>query len=326
MKIFTSIGILLVLASAVVNAANMVPYAESFESYAVGFEMPGTNGWLAATFSDAVVSTNAASIAALNTYSEPCGYPIRTASHDKMLSVAGTVSNSFSMAANQTVWVDMMMEIGLVDSIDAGLLSNAQVATYFNTEGHPMVYHYDGGEASNRWTEIPEITKSGWVRTTVGLNYQTDHFQIKMDGSLLTNVLGNTSSDGSGSAGGSWFAMPTAASQLNLVVLDAQKGGGLDDLIVTTVNPFLPILASFEYFSGDVLKLVVDFPNAMVLPESFHPIKSTSLTIPSWVPVQHSTNGVDWTFANLDYSATEGSNRVIYLQATDDTAFFGLGE
>lgn len=325
-RTYIRISVLFVVAGAMANAANMVPYEETFESYAAGFTMPGTNGWSAAASSDAVVSTNAASVAALNAYSEPSGYPVSAASHDKVLEVAGTVTNSFGAPAGQTAWVDVMLEAGALSSVDASLLATAHAATYFNYGGHPVVYHYDSGTSSNVWTEIPEITKSGWVRTTVGLDYQTGYFQIKMDGILLTNALGNTSSDGLGSAGGSWFAMPTAASQLNRVVFDGH-GGNLDDLIVTMADPFAPILTSLGVFSADVLKLVVDFPNAMVLPESFHPLKSSSLDSPSWASVQHSTNGIDgWVFGNLDYSATEGSSKVIYLKSPEPTAFFRLSE
>lgn len=321
--------ILLMLANAMANAANMLPYAETFESYAAGFEMPGTNGWSAAASSNAVVSADAASVAALNAYSEPCGYPVAT-NHTKVLEVAGTVSNSFGVAANQTVWADMMLQAGAVSAIDAGLLGTAHAAIYFNPVGHPVVYHLDVAAGTNGWVEIPEVTKAGgaWVRATVGLDYQTGYFQIKIDGNLLTSARAWTANDGSGSAGGSWFAMPgAAASKLNQVVLDGQ-GGNLDDLVVTTIDPFSATIESLEHFSGDVYRMVVNCPvgNQMV-PSASYPIESTDLVFGSWVSVPHSTNGLaPWYTTNLNYSVTLGSSKVIYLKSAEATAFFGFGE
>lgn len=327
MRKYVYAGIFLAVASAIANAANTVPYSETFESYSAGFEMPGTNGWSAAASSNAVVSTDTASVAALNAYSKLCGYPGGTTSHAKVLEVDGTVSNSFNIGASQAIWADLMLQAGAVSSVDAGLLGTAHAAIYFNATGHPLVYHRDVAGGTNRWTEIPEVTKAGWVRATVGLDYQSDYFQIKLDGNLLTNALAWTTNDGSGSAGGSWFAMPTSASSLNELVF-AGEGGDLDDLVVTTDDPFLPVIESFEHYSGNVCRMVVSFPvgNQLVLPSHFSPIKSTDLVAGVWDDtVTHSTNGVDgWLDTTLDYSIVSGSSRTLYLQAGDAAAFFGL--
>ena len=329
MKKYTYIGVLLMIAGAMANAANTVPYEETFESYAGGFEMPGANGWSAAASSNAVVSTNATTVSDLNAYSEPCGYPVGTASHDKVLEVAGTVTNSIDMAAGQMVWMDIMLQARALESVDAGLLNAAHAAVYFNADKHPMVYHYDSGGSSNRWTEIPETTKSGWARATIGMDYQTGYFQIKMDGNLLTSAQASVNNDGTGGAGGSWFAMPGTPGQLNRLVLDGH-GAHMDDLIVTKLDPFKPAIAGVEHFSGDVYKLTVDFPvgNTMVLPSSYSPIRSTDLVLGGWDDtIPHSTNGVaPWSNTNMSYSATVDSSKVIYLQSPEDAAFFGLGE
>ena len=329
MNKFVYMSMLLVVASAMANASNPVPYAETFESYPAGFEMLGTNGWSAAASSNAVVSTAYTPVYDLNAYSEPCGYPVGSAAHDKVLEVSGAVTNSFSMAANQVVWVDMMQEANGLPSADAGLLGAAHAAFYFNHYGHPLVYHRDVTGGTNRWTEISEVTKSGWVRETIGLDYQTGYFQIKMDGVLLTNALAWTSNDGSGSPGGSWFKMPGSPSQLNELVFDG-RGRNMDDLLVTMDDPFLPVIESLEHVSGDVYKMAVGFPagNQMVLPSSFAPIKSTDLVYGSWDDtIPHSTNGVDgWRDASLNYSVDLGSSRIIYLQSNAPVAFFALGE
>lgn len=306
---------------------NNIPYEETFESYSSGFEIHSVRGWSASDSSNAVVSAGTPSVIALNGYNEPCGYPVGAADHDKVLKLSGTVTNSFSVSASQMVWLDMMVQAGSPGLVDAGLLDSAHMATYFNNDGHPVVYHYDNGGSSNRWTEIPEITKSGWARATICLSYDTGYFQIKIDGNPLTNIQGNTSNDGFGSAGGSWFAMSASASQLNQVVLDGHDAD-IDDLVLTTVNPFSAAIASFEYYSGNVYRMVLDFPEGNQMASSVsYPLKSTDLTSAPWATVAHSTNGVSpWLITNLNYSATEGESQVIYLQSTEDAAFFGLGE
>lgn len=55
------------------SAASDIPYAESFETYYEGFEMPGTDGWQADSSSDVKVSTNAALISTLNNYQKSGG-------------------------------------------------------------------------------------------------------------------------------------------------------------------------------------------------------------------------------------------------------------
>ncbi len=324
-----SISALLAVASTMTYAANVVPYGETFESYAAGFEMPGTNGWSAVASSNAVVSTDSTAIDALNAYGEPCGYPGGTTNHTKVLEIAGTVTNSFSMDANQTVWVDMMLQVGTVPSVDSNLFETVQAAVGFSDAGHPLVYHLDVAAGTNRWTEIPEVTKKiGWVRATLGLDYQTDYFQVKMDGNLLTNALAWTSNDGSGSAGGSWFAMSGGAAVRMTRLVFGGHGADIDDLVVAKVDPFSAIIKSIEHFSGDVYRLVVDWPvgNQMV-PAASYPLKSTDLVSGFWGSIAHSTNGTDgWQTTNLDYSATEGSNKVIYLESAESTAFFGFGE
>lgn len=328
MKKCVYMSVLFMAASAMANAANVVPYEETFESYAAGFEMPGTNGWSAAASSNAVVSASFSSVSALQAYSEPCGYPGGTTNHTKVLEMPGTVTNSFSADANQTVWVDMMLQAGVLPSIDEGLLGTAHAAIYFNTEGHPMVYHRDVAAGTNRWTEISETIGIGdWVRATLGMDYQTDYFQIKLNGNLLTNDLAWTSNDGSGSPGGSWFKMPNAADRMNDLVFDGH-GADVDDLVVTTVDPFAAMIKSIEHFSGDVYRLVVDWQtgNQMVPPAS-HPIKTSDLALGSWDAIPHSIDGsAPWYTTNLNYTATEGSDKVIYVKATEATAFFAFGK
>lgn len=227
------------------NTTNTLNYEETFESYQAGFAMPGTNGWSANSFSNAVVTTNSWTIQTLNEYNASCGYPIN-ANHAKALRITGTVTNSFDVNANKKVWIDKMIQVNGVESIDPSLLINAQASFYFDTDFHPMVWHRNLVASSNCWTKIPEVTGDAgkWVRLTIGLDYLTEdtintvrYFQIKLDGNLLTNTLAWTSNDGAGTPGGSWFAMPSNPDKLNEVVFKG-AGSAIDDLVVTTYNPF----------------------------------------------------------------------------------------
>ncbi len=225
------------------NTTNTLDYVETFESYTNGFQMPGTNGWSAGAFTDAAVTTNQGTI---GSYAESCGYPVNAA-HTKVLEVDGTVTNSFNTSAGQVLWVDHMIQVNAITDPNTNLLSTAQAALYFSADGHPVVWHYDTAGSSNRWTEIPEVTASAdkWVRLTFKLDYATSgfggkrYFQTRVDGSLLTNALARSANDGSGSYGGSWFAMPGNPTNLNEIIFDG-RGSDIDDLIVTTVDPFTP--------------------------------------------------------------------------------------
>lgn len=228
------------------NPSNTIPYVETFESYTNGFAMPGTNGWSAPNFNVAVVTTNATSIDALNAYSELCGYPVASA-HDKALKVVGTVTNSFDMSDNQVIWLDKMMQANYIYSVDTNLIDDSQTAFYFNTDGHPMIYSRDLTAGTNCWTEIPEVTADAgeWVRLTLKLDYQTEdtgnavrYFQVRINGYPLTNAIAWTANDGSGVAGGSWFAMLSNPDRMHKLILGGQ-GADVDDIVLTADNPLL---------------------------------------------------------------------------------------
>ena len=339
MRKYIYISVLLIFASTVAYASNVVPYKETFESYASGFEMSGTTGWSAAAISDAVVSDNAAWVVALNAYSKPCGYPIVT-NHTKVLEVNGAVTNQFDMGANQIVWADYMSlpHHGSLPA-DANIPVGVQAAVGFNMEDHPAVWHYDLAGGTNRWAVVDDVAvpPGEWVRLTYALDYQTDdpinnvrYFQVRVDGTLLTHAMAWTTNDGSGAAGGSWFAMSSEPDRLQRFMYGPEGGdSALDDLILTSADPFLPVIESLKHSSGDIYRMVINFPegNQMVLPSAYFPIKSTDLTTGSWDDsIMHSTNGVDgWLNADLDYSVTLGSSKAIYLESAEAAAFFGLG-
>lgn len=230
------------------NTTNTIPYEETFESYSDGFQMPGANGWLAAGLTDAVVSTNSALISSLNAYDEACGYPVDSANHAKILEVNQTVTNQFDMGDNQVVWMDYMSlpHHGALPA-PAAIASGTQVAVGFNVDDHPAVWHYDLAGGTNRWAVVGDVAVPAgeWVRITYTLDYQTDdpvnhvrYFQVRVNGILLTSAMAWSINDGTGVAGGSWFAMASEPDRLQQFVYDPQGVDvAIDDLVVTTNNP-----------------------------------------------------------------------------------------
>ncbi len=227
------------------NTTNTIPYAETFESYDDGFQIPGSNGWLAASLDDAVVGTDTS---AIGNYGEPCGYPVDSANHAKVLEVTQMVTNQFDMGANQIVWVDYMsLPHHGVLPVPSAIPAGTQVAVGFNSDDHPAVWNYDLAGGTNRWVVVNDVTVPAgeWVRLTYKIDYQTDdpvnhvrYFQVRVDGILLSSPMAWTTNDGSGTAGGSWFAMASEPDRLQRFMYDSQGVEvAMDDLVVTTDNP-----------------------------------------------------------------------------------------
>jgi sialidase-1 len=257
------------------------PYAETFEAYPDGFQLPGTNGWLATSPTNAAVTTNSAWISSLADYDEACGYPIDSPC-DKVLEVTGAVSNLFCIETNQMVWADYMVLPHHGDLMtDTNSMAGVQAGGAVNREGHPAVWHYDPASGSSCWSVIDDITipAGEWVRFTYLFDYQTDdlinnvrYFQIRVDGNLLASDFAWTSNDGAGNLGGSWFAMAPGPDRFDLFSLQAGAGTsvGLDDFLVSTDNPLArdltvvseqgqadPTAGAYTYTYGDSVSLSV---------------------------------------------------------------------
>ncbi len=96
--------------------------------------------------------------------------------------------------------------------------------------------------------------------------------------------------------------------------------------LLTAENLALPpdpaMIAGWSILPGNVMRLEVDTPN---LPSRYHSEASADLALGDWVAVAHSTNGLaPFIVTNLAYSAIDGANRVIYVQADDAASFFKI--
>ncbi len=225
------------------EGSNRVPYAESFEDYPAGFLLVGTNGWRAER-SDAVrITGDAAAIAGLTgTYHGP--YAIAT-NHTQVLEVRSAISNAIAGPVGTNTWTDMLVDARRSERAPAAP-AEAQGGFYVNTNGHFVLWHQDWATRSNHWTELthPPFATDAWVRVSLRIDYRVappdrpdQHFcQFYLNGGLQTNAAGYTACDGTGSPGGSWFALAlTNAASLSGLVFPGT--GYLDDLVVSTTAP-----------------------------------------------------------------------------------------
>ena len=90
--------------------------------------------------------------------------------------------------------------------------------------------------------------------------------------------------------------------------------------------PYVPAtILGLTPVSDGVMKMVIDAPGPAIF---YYPKATTNLRTVPWAGVAHSDNpeGPFDTVTNLSVSAVEGGNRVIYLESTEATKFFGIGE
>ena len=89
----------------------------------------------------------------------------------------------------------------------------------------------------------------------------------------------------------------------------------------STVEEIFPAaILEFSLDSGTVMKLVLDAPSSL---GNYHPESISNLVSGSWGTVPHSDDGIhSFETTNLNYSTSEGTNTVIYVQADAASKFF----
>jgi len=190
-------------AGAAFAGTNTVPREWSFEEYTAGTAIVdtngvGINGWEGTPWSP---SNNAAEVVSLTPTTPPNGFPI-TGSHDRVAQVLGDISANFNTnltGGATNVFIDCVMQAGQL-AFEPDAPEGAQLAAYFNTNGHLVVRHahYTTGYALIRqWTELNNtpVGSNDWVRLTINMNYlgagafstKEHFFSVTLDGVLLTS-------------------------------------------------------------------------------------------------------------------------------------------
>jgi len=108
------------------------------------------------------------------------------------------------------------------------------------------------------------------------------------------------------------FQANSISNGLRVVEIDGYEGGIVDPATII----------SFASVSSNVVRMVVDTPNALV---RYSPQSKSDLVIGAWVDVAHSDNALTgFALTNLSHSSSEGTNAVIYVQANDPAEFFKI--
>lgn len=244
-------GILLTAYPTTANAANPVPFADSFETYSPGQILAGNGGWDG--------NTNSVIFSSNYTFSATT-FPLDGDAHTKIVTLnteGQELTNSFNEVTTSGVWLDIMIQPTLwTDETPPAFDSEARFMAYFNTNGNLVIGHTEATSwgipvtlNTNRYTEITSgsINTGDWVRLTVTFNFDartfgTKFFRVYTNGVPVNSAYGIVDPaqefSSYGGTPGPWHLVANHAATLpsysNLVVSGT---GFLDDLVITNGMP-----------------------------------------------------------------------------------------
>ena len=231
---------------------NLVPYAESFESYANGLWLAGTNGWTADYQPNAGVITNDVAVAgnlALYTVTHPT-LPI-VGTHAQVLAVTDSLRAAIHSEAAPLVYVDFMTQPVVLEAPPGSSYTNLQYAFYVSTNRQLTIWHRNVTSGSNEWLTLqnsPLIDTSRWTRFTVAQDYTHQMFQLQVN--ELTPIPDPAGWTDAGAAHtGSWFYMVQTNGTMSHFIVAGSGQAYVDDLTVRA-----SLSASFGGASGVVYK------------------------------------------------------------------------
>jgi len=240
---------LLACATALAGGTNRPPVIESFESYSAGYSIASAPGWTAQEPDTAVVTTNAAALAALGDYLAAHAPPIVT-THEKVLAFTSPVRSQVRTEPGRGVVTDFLLRPTLRDRIpDAS--DGAQAGIVFDTNGVAAIYSRDMAAASNRWHILagaPAVASGQWVRVTFRQDYVHHMYQVSLNGGLPLEDAAGWSGPG-GTQQGSWFHMAQTNGYLSAVATEG-TGSYLDDLSVVSELPGVANLGATNITAG----------------------------------------------------------------------------
>lgn len=216
---------------------NVIPYAESFETYAAGTYLSGTNGWVG-RFADSGIVTNApVETALLPEYlRRHADYPLDGA-HTKLLCVQDDLYTEIHSETNSMVYLDFLA-IPVPMELDVDSDTNRQYAFFVSTNQQLVIWHRNtsGGSPVNEWRTLAaagQVSTSRWVRFSVAQDYATHRFQVRIDEGLpVTDPIGWDDA-GTGHPG-TWFNMVQGNSSMQRFHVLGNGPGFVDDLSVSS--------------------------------------------------------------------------------------------
>jgi hypothetical protein len=221
---------------------NTIPYGESFESYANGFSLPGTNFWYSDNSAAAVVSATNYASAYTGTY------PI-VGPHVKSLQVNGAATNRFCPSPYTNVFVDMVVQASTSTNPSlpsAATMTNAAFAVYVTADRHLAIWNRTNAPApGNGWTQLldTDVTTNSFCRITIKADYTPDTngilcYTVWVNGVPSTNPRAKYAAADSSQP---WFGEIVASGRFLL-----------DDLVVGTNKTFYALQASSTGYGGSI--------------------------------------------------------------------------
>jgi hypothetical protein len=208
---------------------NTVSWSDSFESYASGTALDGTNGWTSQTAGAGVVTNDTVRANLLTNYpiagkSYPLPEPPTT--HTNILKLAAVVANEVQSAPGGVVSMNFMTLPTWSDTAPVGQ-TNDQCAFYIGTNGLLAIWHQNRVHipVTNEWlmlTNSPVIGTNDWTRFTLVHDYSNKMFQVSVneDHPLVDDMgwgYGGTN------AVGAWFFMVQTNGALGEIVAEASQ-------------------------------------------------------------------------------------------------------
>ena len=138
----------------------------------------------------------------------------------------------------------------------------------------------------------------------------------------VSNTIANASDD-------LWSVMLKSAAEStdgsNVASLRSKEAAGLEPYLEIGWEPAFKIATIVGLSpTNNMVRLVID---ASGPGHRYYPKTTTDLVGVPWGSVEHSDDGVNPSYVtNLNYATSEGTNKVIYVDATGAAAFFGIGE
>lgn len=171
-------------------------------------------------------------------YTKPAGVgsPINTATDKLYLSVDGSVTCTAATAVNKPATVDMMLQIAKPDEVLAlpsgETTGDIQIALGVENNGKLKVY-CKNREGNTGWYTIDETphAEGEWHRVSFTFDYKKQTCQIRLDGEPLMTEYGYLTSDGTGTANGSWYKLNTTTVQ-KISSLKVVGSTAIDEVVV----------------------------------------------------------------------------------------------
>jgi hypothetical protein len=219
--VLAALGLVGVAQGAVTNT---VPWSDSFETYASGTAIVGSNGWSSQSSTAGVVTNDIIRANLLTNY--PVGsktYPLPEppTTHTNILQVNSVLANAVESTTGGVVLVDFLLQPTYSDSDPIGQ-TNDQCAFYITTNGLVTIWTQDRVLATNKWltlTNSPVLGTSEWARITVVQDYSNQMYQIRVNERALVDDKGF--SYAGTNAVGPWFYMVQTNGVLATLVAEA---------------------------------------------------------------------------------------------------------